>query len=348
MPLPDCSIKVNGAGLPPTALDDLYAVTVQEDLEAPSMFTLALFNWDQARLAYTWSEERLFSPGNEVEIGLGYLDNIKKVMRAEITSLEPAFQPDETPTLTVRGYDHRHRLLRGTKTRSFLKMKDSAIAKQIASAAGLMSQVTDSGVDHDYVLQNNQTDLDFLQDRAARIGYDVLVRDKTLYFKPPQHGTRATTRLVIGEHIIEFLPRLTTRSQIGEVMVRGWDIKTKQAVVGKAGIGQEGGLMGGRASGPKVANRAFGKASLISVDRAIAIRAAADKQAQGQFMEGALRYISGEVVCQGNADLHAATVVEIDGAGRTFSGAYFVTSVTHTFTAEAGYRTTLAVRRNAS
>lgn len=348
MPLPDCTIKVNGAGLPPTALDDLYAVTVQEDLEAPSMFTLALFNWDQARLDYTWSEERLFSPGNEVEIGLGYLDNVKQVMRAEITSLEPAFQSDETPTLTVRGYDHRHRLLRGTKTRSFLKMKDSAIAQQVASAAGLRHQAKDSQVVHDYVLQNNQTDLDFLQDRAARIGYDVFVRDKTLYFKPPQHWKRATTALVIGEHVIEFLPRLTTLSQIGEVMVRGWDIKKKQAVVGKAGIGQEGSMMGGSASGPKVANRAFGKASLISVDRAIAIQAAADKQAQGQFQEVALNFISGEVVCLGNADLHAGNVVNIEGAGRTFSGAYFVTGVTHTFTAEAGYRTTLGVRRNAA
>ncbi len=89
--IPDVSIRVNGMALPLAAQADLQAVTVQEDLQALSMFTLELSNWDHTLLQVAWSDSPLFSVGAEVEIWLGYLGNLSKVMVAEITSLEPVF-----------------------------------------------------------------------------------------------------------------------------------------------------------------------------------------------------------------------------------------------------------------
>ena len=126
--LPDLSVRVNGSALPPAAAADLRSVTVQEDLEALSMFTLELHNWDDERLQVSWSDRPLFAVGNEIEIWLGYVGDIYRVMLAEITSLEPMFTAGQPPLLLVRGYDHRHRLARGRKTRTFVQMKDSAIA----------------------------------------------------------------------------------------------------------------------------------------------------------------------------------------------------------------------------
>jgi hypothetical protein len=117
MAVPDVQIRINGADLPGSAQNDLQSVIVQEDLDAPSMFSFSLYNWDPTALQATWSDDKLFSPGNEVRSGWAKCDDLTKVMLAEITSLEPSFRADEPPTLTVRGYDHRHRLLRGTKTR---------------------------------------------------------------------------------------------------------------------------------------------------------------------------------------------------------------------------------------
>ena len=344
----DVRIKVNGADLPQAALDDLQSVQVHEDLDAPSMFSLILYNWDPAKLEFTWSDDRLFAPGNEVEVWLGYVDQLKKVMLAEITSLEPSFQADAAPTLTVRGYDHRHRLLRGSRTRSFTKMKDSAIASQIATGAGLAAKVADSKVTHEYVLQNNQSDLDFLQDRAARIGYDVFVQDKVLYFQPRQNAAKATVTLALGDDLIDFQPRLTTVPQVGEVAVRGWDVAKKTVFIGHARPGNESSMMGGTTSGPSLANRAFGKASLVRADLAVTTKADADQMAVGQFNAMALSHISGEAVCYGRTDLRAGIVVNIKGAGTAFSGLYFVNTVTHSVTEDAGYRTTFSVRRNAS
>jgi len=346
--LPDFNIRINGANLPYPARTDIRSVSVQEDLDSLSMFTLDLYNWDDERLQVSWSDSSLFAVGNEVEIWLGYLDDLHNVMLAEITSLEPTFSADQPPMLTVRGYDYRHRLARGRKTRTFAQMKDSAIASQVAREAGLRAQAKDTKVSLMYVVQSNQTDLEFLRRRAQLIGYEIYVRDKVLYFQPPQSAAKAAAELSLGGDITEFTPRLSALGQVGEVTVRGWDVKQKKEIVGKAGMGQEYSSMGGKSSGPKVANRAFGKASAASVRQPLRSKAEADQIALGHYNELALTYIQGTVVCSGRPQLRAGTVVDIAGAGKTFSGAYYVTSVTHTLTAEDGYQTSLTVQRNAA
>ena len=166
-------------------------------------------------------------------------------MKGEITALEPEFCATEVPKLIIRGYDRRHRLLRGCKTRSFVQVKDSDIAGQIAGDAGLTAQAEDTGVVLDYVLQHNQTDMEFLQDRARRIGYEVVVEDKSLYFRSHQNAQSEVLTLVREEDLLEFYPRLSTLGQVGEVAVHGWDVKKKKTLVGKALAGDESSKMGG-------------------------------------------------------------------------------------------------------
>jgi phage protein D len=345
--IPDFTVRVNGSNLPQPALADIRAVTVQEDLDALSMFSLELYNWDDEKLQVSWSDSTQFAVGNEVEIWLGHVDDLHKVMVAEITSLEPAFTTDQPPMLTVRGYDHRHRLARGRRTRTFARMKDSAIAAQVAREGGLRAQVKDTRVALEYVVQSNQSDWEFLRQRAGLLGWDVHVKDKVLYFQPPGNTAQASVRLSVGEDVSEFTPRLSLLGQEDQVAVRGWDVKQKRAIVGSAGVGQESAVMG-RRSGPAAAKRAWGAASTGIVDHPVRTRAEADQIALGRFNELAMAHVQGTVACSGRPQLHAGTVVHIDGAGRTFSGAYYVTAVTHTLTQDQGYRTSLTVERNAT
>jgi phage protein D len=225
-------------------------------------------------------------------------------------------------------------------------MSDSAIASQVAREAGLRASVTNTGAALAHVLQSNQSDWDFLQERARLLGYEIFVRDKVLYFRPPQHTSAATVTMRIGDDISEFSPRLSAQAQIAEVAVRGWDVKQKKAIVGRASVGQETAVPGEGTSGPRAARQAFGQATVASVDVPVRTVAEADTIARGQFNELALEYVRGDVIADGNPGVHAGTVVAIEGAGDRFSGDYYVTSVTHTLTGEAGYQTTFSVERN--
>ncbi|MFK0735061.1 MAG: phage late control D family protein [Gloeotrichia echinulata GP01] len=203
---------------------------------------------------------------------MGYDKDLKTVMVGEITGLEPEFSQDTTPMLVVRGHDLRHRLLRGRQTKSFTQMKDSDIVSQIANGKGLMPKVEDTKVKLEYVLQHNQTDWEFLQERAARIGYEVAVDNTTLYFRPHDNAKSKVLTLTYKEDLQEFLPRLSTMNQVYQVKVQGWLPKEKKTVVARAGAGKEGKKMGGEISGAKEVQKAFGISSHTIVNQSVSSR----------------------------------------------------------------------------
>jgi phage protein D len=345
---PEFRVRVAGSDLPPAAAADIRVVSVHDDLDAPGMFTLELTNWDMDQLRMTWSDETLFACGKEVEIRMGYRDKLERLIVGEVTGLELEIRAHEVPTLLVRGYDRRHRLLRGRKTASYVRMKDSDIAGRIASAAGLTPQADDTGVTIDYVLQHNQTDLEFLHERARRIGYEVVVEEKKLYFRRPLNAQSEMLTIDRDEHLIEFHPRLTTLTQAAQVAVRAWSLKEKKQVLAKAGVGDEKTKMGGSVSGPQASDSAFGKTIVTSVNRPVFSQAEADQIAMNRFNEMAMAYVGGDGVCIGETKLRAGRVVKVTGLGRQFSGLYYVTSSTHTYLPQRGYRTAFTIRRNAT
>jgi uncharacterized protein len=341
----DVAVLVDDAPLPNDATAHLVEVTVDEDVSVPSLFMLRLAEADDLTKAFRWvDDDRLFAIGNGVEIRFAHAGAMTKVINGEITALEPDFGAGGRPSLTVRGYDRRHRLQRGHKTRTFVERKDSDIAAQIAGEAGLTAQATDSGIVLDYILQNNCTDLELLQERAVQIGWEVVVEDKTLFFRPTGNAGSEALSLTLYEDLTEFSPRLSTAGQVGEVTVRGWDPKNKQLI--KSTADHPGSRMGGQRSGAELVT-AFGTAALIEAERAVASQAEADQIARGLFNRTALELIVGEGACNGRADLRAGTVIGLRGIGKRFSGSYYVTRAIHRYTADRGYETRFQVRRTA-
>ena len=344
---PEVRLRVAGKDVPLEAEADVIEVSVLQDVSAPGMFAVRLMNWDLDKLQFTWSDDPLFAEGGEVEVLMGHAGELETVFVGEVTGLEPEFRADESPTVTVRGYDRGHRLLRGRKTRSFTQVKDSDIAAQVAEEAGLTAEAEDTKVTLEYVLQHNQTDLEFLEARALRIGYEVWVDGKTLKFRPRPTDEEGVLTLHLEEDLLEFSPRLSTVGLAGEVEVRGWNPKDKEAVLGKAAAADAGSTMGGKTGGLDVAVQAFDAAVAVSVDRPVS-QGEADQIAAGRIREMALSYVTGEGVAMGRTDLKAGTVVKIEGCGQRFSGLYYLASVNHTYSPKRGYRTAFTVRRSAT
>jgi phage protein D len=357
--LPNFDVLINGS---PLKLEDklqLVGILVDEEVNLPSMFTLEFAGLDDEvpRTDIQLIDDlNLIKIGNEVKVKLGYFkDKLEQLITGEITALEPEFHFSRQPSLTIRGYDRRHRLQRGRKTRSFLQRKDSDIARQIASEAGLTPQAEDSKVIHDYVLQANQTDMEFLQTRARQIQYEVIVEDKKLFFRPVGNAKPQILTLTFKEDLLEFYPRVTAIGQVGQTTVQGWDFKKKAKIVGQAIAGSEVSKMGGQTSGAALSQSAFGKATGVISYHPVMTQAEADQLAKANFNQGVLALITGEGICQGRTDLRAGKVIKIDGdrIGKQFKGQYYVTSVSHRFSARSsdrgrgGYYTHFNFRRNA-
>src|SRR3954469_11167147 len=335
VPVPSFEVSINGSALSAIVGAHIVGVSVEKATELPDIFSLDIVASDELDDEFMWiDDEELFPVGGSVEVKLGYADQLTSLFKGEITGLEPSFGAGRAPVLVVRGYDRRHRLARGRSTRSFVKKKDSEIAAQIARAAGLTADVTDSVVTHDYVMQANQTDLEFLLERARRINYEVVVEDKTLAFRPVANAAGAEVTLAADADLFEFRPRLSAAAQVADVVVRGWDPQHKQAIVGRAKSGDEVSKMKGQQAGAALSERAFGAATGELSRLPVASQAEADQLAIATLNETALELITGEAACDGSTLLRPGKVVEITGAGKRFSGLYYVTAVAHVITGE--------------
>lgn len=344
----DFDIIINGATLPITTEAHVVSIAVDDDVSLPSMFAFELAGSIAQAEELPWIDEELFAIGKIVTVKIGYADDLETLIVGEITGLEPEFTFNRLPNMTIRGYDRRHRLHRNRKTRTFVQQKDSDIAAQIAGEVGLTAQAEDSQVTHDYVLQANQTDMEFLQERARRIRYEVVVEDKTLLFRPVGNAKSEILTLTAEGDLLEFYPRLSSVRQLSEVNVRGWNPKEKKELLGRAKTGDEVSTMGGQNTGGALTQSVFG-ASLVTVaDRPVMTQAEADQLAQARFNNVALALISGEGVCRGRTDLRAGKVIKIDGVGRRFSGQYYVVTAIHRYWPQKGYFTHFTVRRTAS
>jgi uncharacterized protein len=340
MPLPllqqsPPKLKVRGATLPLDLATCVMNITVDQDLNLPGQFTVQLMGLDLNQSILT-----IFGIGQEVRIQIEG-QNPKPTFVGEITGLEPEFRSDGFLGLTVWGYDRLHRLQRDQKTRSFTKIKDSQVAEKIATEAGLISQVQDSEIFHDYLLQTNQTDLAFLQERAQLIQYEVLVEERKLLFQPIVSTASPKLSLALGHDLIEFYPRLTSVSQSTQVQVQGWDRTKKEVILGKSNsddrkLDQIGTTLEAK----------FGKAISTLSDRPIFTKAEAEQIANAQMGKIMLGLIVGEGVCWGNSEITPGQVIRLKGLNKNFSGDYYVTGVSHRHSFEAGYTTHFKVRRN--
>jgi phage protein D len=344
---PEVKLRIDGRDLSNKATSDIVAVSVLDDVHAAGMFTLTLLSWDNKNMRVTWIDDPQFKEGNAVDIDMGYRDNLTNLFSGEITGLEPQFSTDRAPTLTVRGYDRRHRLMSRRRTRTFLKMRDSEIAEQVAGDWSLTPEVTDTRVALDYVMQHNQSDFEFLGERARRIGYELVVKDRTLSFRPRKSDGGPVLTLNRDVELLDFNARLTTMGQVEEVAVQGWSAKDKKEVVATSRVGDER-QMGGSASGPATTRRAFAGTGGTTVELPVLGQAEADQLARGWFSEMALTYVEGHGICIGEPKLRAGVLVQIEGVGQRFSGSYYVTSTEHSYRPESGYRTAVDVRRNAT
>ena len=345
---PAFRVKVNGSELPVDAALDVTRVTIDQDVDQPGMCDLDMLNWDDHHRRVTWVDDQMFALGAEIAVELGYVDHLEKLFTGELVGVEPRFSSDHAPRVTIRAFDRLHRLLRGRKSRTYLNATDKQIVELIAGDHGLTPQAEDSGLTYAHVYQHNQTDLEFLRIRAARINYEIAVDDKTLNFRSRRNTGSEALTLGRDEDLRHFDVRLSSANAVTAVTVRGWNPDTKKELVGHASAGDIAGAMGGSANGPQSAGKAFGQAETFDLDTPLSSQAEADAIAKARLSELALEWVTGQGTAIGRTDLRAGVVIKIEGLGDRFTGLYYVVSATHTFSPHDGYKTIFKVKRNSS
>jgi len=327
---------VSGASLPDRFQ---YEIVVDQDPDQPDMATIALAGRQGRDFAGG------VNAGDDVKVEATSGAVSVSVFKGEVVSIEPAVDRPGVWT-AIRALNRLHRLAGEAKTRDFVNVTDAEIVEVIAGEHGLAPEASgDVQIRYDHVYQHNQTDLEFLRARAARIGYEVLVDDTELVFRqreaPPVVGL-AKRPAPDQAKLRRFHARLSSTGTLQQVVVHGFD-PDRREITGQAALPTVLLVPGG--SDPDLV---LGRTVSFDVDAPISSVEEADAIAKAKLDEATLNYITGEAEAIGQPSLRPGVVTVIAGLGEQFDGRYYVTAARHRYSRGhicGGYKTALRLRR---
>jgi Bacteriophage probable baseplate hub protein len=380
--VPRFEIKIAGVNLPLDVLRDVEQVTYKDNVKELDSLELTVNNWDAEAqdFKYVGSETAdslaknplhlLFNPcRHNVDVFMGYGENLSLMVTGNFTTLEPNFSSG-APTLNVRGLNVLHQLRRKPFSYAWEGEKTSKIAKSFETLPDpsdrkqkrfpLPVEIDPNSIEKEkkitYLAQNNQYDIDFLLALARRIGYVVFVKEeerkknrvvkpRRLYFGPSDANHPAlrpvTFELKWGISLMDFKPTLTTANQIKSVTVHGWNRSTKQPITGRASLDDPKSKLNRDLY--KHLENCDAREERV-VDEPVFTQDEADERARGILLERSKDLVKASGTCVGLPDLRAGQRVRIAGLGARFSGEYFITDTTHTIS-DGGYVTKFNGRR---
>jgi uncharacterized protein involved in type VI secretion and phage assembly len=332
------TITVDGQAQPELE-GSLREVLVDTNLYLPAMFAITLV--DELDLK---TEKLKYIPDEMM--------TVKAVLIiGEVTAIEPLFEEDGRPAVRIRGYDRSHHLTRGKKTRTYgdanptgQGIDDATIIQTIVGETqGITAKKVDtsglSGIKYPYVMQYNQTDLEFLWDRARLYGYQVYVDDKTLHFeKADAHRGNAGDKPAVLRWrwgLRSFRPRLTLMGQVDRAVVKGWEPDKKSPLEGTNNSDSSKTIpaIGLNKKGSQLAKEALkGEADEVVLDHPVYTVNEAKAIAGARFAGAESEFIQADGECRtGDPRLIAGRLVTIEGVGERFSGDYYVTEARHLY-----------------
>jgi phage protein D/phage baseplate assembly protein gpV len=348
--VPTFEMKVGGHKLETSIAKSIMDITVTEHSSGPNSFS---FRLNDPNLALIDEKKGPFTEGTRVEIDLGFVGETRKMIVGEISALSADLPSTGPAVVEVQGFDDFHGLSRGTVFRQFggetpdSPLSDNEIVRQIAKEMQLQAVVKEARPPRPASLriQNNQTNLDFLQDLAKKNGYVVKVDSGTIYFGSEPPARPDTIRLEWRKNLLNFSPRLSTAGLVNEVVVRGWDQVRKQRirVTVKRDATKSASIS---PAGLKQISKGSGGRSQRVIDAPVSSFLEAEAIAENTLRNQQVTSVAGSGTCLGNPAIRVGGKLELSGIGR-FSGTYSLTRVTHTL-GEGGYLTSFEVNTETS
>jgi phage protein D len=338
-------LKINGSEVASDQALRLSEVSVEQSLHLPSMCLIWLHDVGTDPTTATFFDmldQDVFSIGAELELGLGRDEDPETVFSGEITAVELEAVNNQTPRILVRAYDRSHRLHRGLHSRSFVNMSDSDIVAKIAQEVGLSASSDSTDTVHDYVFQYNLSNWEFLRQRAARNGFECYVDGRTLHFARPRNGQQLGPDQRLWDNLLDVHIKMTSSFQASSVVVRAWDIKAKQAIVGTASSGSMAPKIGESRTGQAIAAD-FGDATVYTVNQPLDSQSEANTLASALYDDLDGTFVEADGTCLGDASLKAGMTVKFPTLGERLSGEYYLTSVVHTVRSDATYTTSFVI-----
>lgn len=337
VPAPAFELTYNGRAITQDIAPYVVSATYTDHLtgEADSL-DIELEDTD-GRWLDRWYPEK----GAELAFRFGYRGApLISAGRFDVDELELAGPPS---TVRIKGLATGVQdAMRTREPRAYEKTTLAAIAQRIAKRhqMTLVGKIEPLAIDR--ATQYQESDLAFLQRLAAQYGYAFKVTEnntRLVFWKTADLHLSAAIRRYAPEDLASWSFRDQVSFVPAGVEVRHHNAKTKKLVVYGVKDGET--TVVGASNAGKTTS-----ADTVKVTRRAPNTASAEAQARAELDRRLLERTSGEIGLEGDPALAAGGNIELTGFGK-LSGLYTVTRATHAIVRNAGYTTSLEVKRAA-
>jgi phage protein D/phage baseplate assembly protein gpV len=336
---PDFELRIGGSAVEPRLAHDVVEIDVSDEVNRHGRCSLLIQNWDADRREVRWSDSATLAPGSELEVLLGYGNDLSTVFSGVVTALTAHFPQDQAPTLQVEARSRSILLAGPGVSRMAEDSTDGDLISSLASDAGLDVD-TEDGAQHEGIVVERRSPWPYLVERATALGWVVYVRDTTLVARPPRGPEDPLeltwTRDVTELRLTQDLARLPSGSSAAS-----WDPANQEQQQASADSPSGGLPHDGRDDHAAAvqATRWPGREEMVA---SAAPLPQLEARARARALQAELRHVTGLARTVGLAKLRCDSWVRITGTGTRFSGPHYVGSVRHRL-GGAGFTTELGL-----
>lgn len=327
-----------GSALTPLLKASLYSCWVEATLNVPSTFHVAFK--DKTRLLTTVNPQLRIGERVTIFAVAGLVGEDQPLITGQITGIEADYSGGEFYTV-IRGMDNAFKLLRKRRVALYKNMSASDIVRQIAAEHGCLVGKIESTPHPPPDSQTSQPNIDdwtFVQGLAERAGKVVYFDNLgLLHFRAPVKAVPLTGVsadkspyvLEFGANTLRCRSGFTAADQVSKVTSRGWNMVTKQTLVGRAAAMANPDVLAGLS--PAAVAAPFGGGTLVETGTPYVSQTETDSAAESLATDVTSSFAELEVAVRGTPQLLPDKSVTLSKAGKPFDGAYTVTGVRHLF-----------------
>lgn len=332
---PSFKVLVDGKDIIQKGKLGISEVTVENCVDKSDLATFKVVNaYKPDKMDFQWKDD-YFKLGKKLEIKYGYTGKELSVFEGYITNVEYEFTNQNGSIVTVEGMDSSFLMMKGKKSEIWSKKKHSDIVSEIAKNYKLKAEVASTSIQYETVIQNGQSDYEFIERLALQNSCEFFVAGGTLYFREYNKSKSAAITLEIGKTLLEFKYGSNIDSIVSGVLVRGYNIKKEEIEVS---VNKVSSTSGDGDDGVKLLSSIDSKNTIHHIYAPIISEGEAKAMGEAYLMKKSMEFITGEGKSIGLPQICGGRYIKIKGMFGTKSKNFYVVSALHVLN-KNGYNT---------
>ncbi len=312
-----------------------------------------VYDHKQGKFRYEEMKSQLFM-GAPVTISLGYFDALETVFVGFVAGIAFGYAPDDLPYIEVSAMDVKSLMMGGTysyqlTSKSYgeavneifrrtgyakLKAMGGITALNISDTPDKKTGTGNQKASAETIEMVAESDYEFVVKAAKKYNFEFFVDRGEVFFRKAKSITSTLANLGVSKGILSFHTEYSLTGIVGKIEARSMD-------AGQGKLISSSKKQSNKLSASGKAEGLVGKASKVYIDPSISSKEQADARVDSLMEQMSYRLGSLEADCVGIPDLAPGRFVAITGMGAPIDNNFYITTVTHEFTADGSYHTKL-------